>query len=163
MNAQIATLSRSNKTNQNYLLKMTKDLNWLASLAPLRVCVGPGFPLVNNPFMLTNELRETLGCHASVPSLSLPTSSLQNRAFLSTIQTTRDDIMSGPPAGRFLGPQDTCSATSKFECVRDSLPRKSFGTPSDVVRRHNLGSFVSWQGEMRLGSHFHVHQTRVYY
>ena len=152
---------------ENYLVKMTKDLNWLDSLAPLRICLGPDFPLTNNPFMLTNELRETIQQNPllEIPAL-VPRLTAQNQS--PRPRVTKSKAVKGCElASVSVEPLlDACNSRNKVPGRRSKENfnvATPFGTPTDVVKRHVQGALISWEGEMRLGSNFDVQDPCAYY
>ncbi|KDO32897.1 hypothetical protein SPRG_02588 [Saprolegnia parasitica CBS 223.65] len=65
--------------NVNYLLKMGSDLGFLEAITPLRLYVGPSFPLDGNPFLIPTETPRDaqrfleLAVPTSAPNELLPT------------------------------------------------------------------------------------------
>ena len=157
---------------ENYLVKMTSDLDWLDSLEPLRACIGTEFPLIRNPFVLAGELREIVESdllpRSTESTLSLKcvrNGLLMPMASFKTQNVNHASLCLPPTAMTLPGACDIMDNPSVMSCAptcsrgdrqTTKIVATSFGNPTDVVTRHTQGTLTSWKGKIQLGSRFEV-------
>lgn len=135
---------------QNYVVKMASDLDWLADIEPLRIYLGAGFCFKDNPLMLSAEMRAKVDQEYSAESESSPSSTSKLRS---------DGMVAIPTSATPASHDRKCAIRSlSSESLANNLPRKgtfncegnSFGTPTSHASRRLDGRFVFWNGSTKV-------------